>query len=83
MTDFGTLNVKYLNKLSQEEIKQFAIHLKVRFGEQAVQTADYLALSHEHAGDFERANMWRTVSSSLKINQVAPSGLANKVNTQH
>ncbi len=83
MVSFETLLAKSLNKPSHGEIQDFAIHLKVRFGDEAASTAEYLVQEHEEAGDFQRAQMWRTVASSIKINDAARCPDINKVNGLH
>ena len=83
MTSFETVSTENLNKPSYEEIRDFAIHLKVRFGCKATSTADYLAKEHEQAGDLCRAEMWRAVFSSLKANEAAHSIGADMVNRLH
>ncbi len=83
MTSFETVSTGNLNKPSYEEIREFAIHLKVRLGCEAASTADYFAKEHEQAGDFMRAEMWQAVFSSLKANDVARSADADMVNRLH
>jgi len=81
MTSFDTLSTANINTASYEEIRDFAIDLKVRFGARAASTADYFMHKHEEAGDFVRAAMWQKVSSSLKINDAAHSLNPNRVNS--
>jgi hypothetical protein len=83
MTSFDTVSTENLNKPSYEEIRDFAIRLKIRFGRKAASTADYMAKEHEQAGDFCRAEMWRAVFSSLKANEAAHSVDADMVNRLH
>jgi len=83
MASFETLFVKSLNKPSHEEIQGFAIHLKVRLGDEAATTADYFVREHEEAGDFQRARMWQAVASSIKINDAARVPDTNRVNGLH
>ncbi len=83
MTSFETVSTENLNKPSYEETRKFAIHLKVRLGDKAVSTADYMAKEHAQAGDFLRAQMWRAVFSSLKANEDTHSRDADMVNGPH
>jgi hypothetical protein len=83
MASFDTLSTANINTPSYEEIRDFAIHLKVRFGAKAVPTADYFMHKHLDAGDFLRAEMWQKVSSNLKINDAAPGLTPNRVNGPH
>ncbi len=83
MASFETVSAKNLNEPSYGEIQEFAIDLKVRFGVKAASTADYFVQKHQEAGDFLRAEMWQTVSSSIKANDSAHGSLANKVNAIH
>lgn len=83
MTGFDTLSPKSLNRPSYNEIRDFAIQLKVRFGNEAASTADYFAQKHEEADDFLRADMWRTVSSSIKANDATRCDRPNTVNSLH
>ncbi len=83
MTGFETLSTTNINTPSYEEIRDFAIHLKVRFGAKAASTADYFMQKHQEAGDFRRAEMWQKVSSSLKTNDAAHSLNPNRVNGLH
>jgi len=83
MTSFDTLSNANINTPSYEEIRDFAIHLKVRFGARAASTADYFMQKHQEAGDFPRAEMWQKVSSSLKINNTAHRPNPNRVNSIH
>jgi len=83
MASFETLSIKDLNKPSYGEIRDFAIHLKVRFGDEAASTADYFIQKHEDAGDLLRANMWQAVSSSIKANDATHSSNPIRVNNLH
>ncbi len=83
MTSFETVSTENLNKSSYEETRKFAIHLKVRLGDKAISTADYMAKEHAQAGDLLRAQMWRAVFSSLKANEAAHSRGADMVNGPH
>jgi len=83
MTSFETVSAENLNKPSYDEIRDFAIHLKVRFGCKAASTADYMAKEHEQAGDFVRAEMWRAVFSSLKANDAIHNVGTDMVNSLH
>jgi len=81
MASFETLSAKNLNRPSYEEIQSLAIHLKVRFGAEAASTADYFIEQHQQAGDFRRAQIWRTVSSSIRANDSACHATINRVNS--
>ena len=83
MTNFETVSSVNLNKPSYEETREFAIHLKVRLGDKAISTADYMAKEHAQAGDLLRAQMWQAVFSSLKANETAHSKGADMVNSLH
>jgi len=83
MASFETLSTENLNKPSYGEIRDFAIHLKIRFGDEAASTADYFTQKHEEAGDFLRAKIWHTISSSIKANDIARISGADRVNSMH
>lgn len=83
MASFETLSAENLNRPSYGEIRDFAIHLKVRFGDEAASTADFFVQKHEESQDFLRAEIWRTVASSIKTNDIARGDSANRVNSIH
>lgn len=83
MANFDTHSRDATAKPSHCEIQEFAILLKVRFGEKATHTAAYFAQEHEKTGDFTRAQMWHSVASSLKLNDFASAQQANTVNRLH
>jgi len=83
MTSFETFSAENLNRPSYGEIRDFAIHLKIRFGDEAASTADYFTQKHQEAGDFLRAKLWQKISSSIKTNDAARISGANRVNSIH
>jgi hypothetical protein len=83
MASFDTLLSKNLNRPSYGEIQDFAIHLKVRFGDKAVSMADYFVQQHRQAGDLLRTQMWQSVSESLNANDAAHRPESNRVNSLH
>ena len=83
MTGFETLFDKSLNTLSHAEIKDFSIHLKVRFGDEAANCADYFVHKHEEVGDFPRAQVWQAIASGIKANDAARGSETNRVNSLH
>jgi len=83
MASFETFSAENLNRTSYGEIRDFAIHLKIRFGDEAASTADYFTQKHAEAGDFLRAEIWQKVSSSIKVNDAARLSSADKVNSIH
>lgn len=80
MASFDTNTAETNQKPSYREIRDFAVHLKVRFGHEAATTADYFAQEHELIGDVLRADVWRTVSASIKANDATHHVGVNKVN---
>lgn len=83
MTSFDTQSSESLNETSHSEIRQFAIRLKIRFGNDAAVTAEHIMQEHEKMGDFARAKVWQNVASSIKLNDIIHPNLTIKVNVLH